>query len=86
MKVASKLTQYLKSLSFRTGVFVAVACGICYTISFAQMLLPIPTATKGVLWVIFFGFAKTCQYTAILILGKAGIERLRSFLRSEEAG
>lgn len=41
------------------------------------MLLPISVAAKGVLWVIFFGLAKTAQYTALLILGKAGIETLR---------
>lgn len=41
------------------------------------MLLPISAVAKGVLWVVFFGLAKTCQYAAILILGKAGIDRLR---------
>lgn len=40
------------------------------------MLLPISTATKGVLWFIFFGLAKTAQYTAIAIIGKAGIQKL----------
>ena len=74
----SKSVRYLRSLSFKTGAIVAAICGICYVISFAQMLLPIPTVMKGVLWVIFFGLAKACQYTAILILGKAGVERIRN--------
>lgn len=58
-----------------------MACSVCYAISFAQMLLPISVVAKGVLWVVFFGLAKTCQYAAILILGKAGIERLRRAFR-----
>lgn len=58
-----------------------MACGVCYAISFAQMLLPISAVAKGVLWVVFFGLAKTCQYAAILILGKVGIERLRRAFR-----
>lgn len=37
---------------------------------------------KGVLWFVFFGLAKTCQYTAVLILGKAGIERLRKIFKA----
>ncbi len=41
------------------------------------MLLPISVAAKGTLWFIFFGLAKTAQYSALLILGKAGIEKIR---------
>lgn len=79
-----KTCDYLRSLSFRSGVIVAAVCGVCYAISFAQMLLPIPTMAKGVLWFVFFGLAKACQYTALLILGKAGVERLRrTFHRSK---
>lgn len=48
----------LSSLSFRTGIIVLVVCGLCYIISFAQMLLPFSVAVKGTLWVIFFGLAK----------------------------
>ncbi len=71
------IKKWLSSLSFRTGLIVLGICAICYIISFAQMLLPLSVATKGTLWVIFFGLAKTAQYTALLILGKAGIEKLR---------
>lgn len=75
------LKQFLTRLSFRTGVLVAVACAVCYVLSFAQMLLPLSVATKGVLWTVFFGLAKTCQYTALLILGKEGVRRLKLKLR-----
>ncbi|MCM1336434.1 MAG: hypothetical protein NC187_05275 [Candidatus Amulumruptor caecigallinarius] len=72
-----KIKKWLASLSYRTGVIVLIACVLFYIISFAQMLLPISVAAKGTLWVIFFGLAKTAQYSALLILGKAGIESIR---------
>lgn len=77
----TRAIQYLQSLSFRSGVIVAVLCCICYIISFAQMILPLSSVTKGVLWTLFFGLAKACQYTALIILGKAGIERLRKIIK-----
>lgn len=85
MKITKDL--YLKSrrwfsrLSFRTGVFIACLCALCYIVSFAQMLLPISLEWKGALWVVFFGFAKATQYIAILILGKEGWKRMRNLLR-----
>lgn len=69
--------KWLQSLSFKTGVAVAVFCIICYVLSFAQMLLPFSIAAKGALWATFYGLAKAAQYTAIIILGKAGIEKLK---------
>lgn len=69
--------ERLKSLSFKTGVIVLGVCALCYILSFAQMLLPIPAWMKGVLWTILFGIAKTAQYSALLIIGKEGIARLR---------
>ncbi len=42
------------------------------------MLLPIRATAKGVLWVVFFGLAKTSQYTALAILGVDGWRRLKS--------
>lgn len=76
-----KVRAWLASLSYRTGIIVMTACVLFYVISFAQMLLPISVAAKGTLWVIFFGLAKTAQYSALLILGKAGIESLRKKIR-----
>lgn len=76
-----KFKAWLQGLSFGTGVVVALCCVMCYALSFAQMLLPISVAAKGVLWVVFYGLAKACQYTAILILGKAGLAKIKSLLR-----
>lgn len=77
------LKNFFSALSFRTGVMVGCACVVCYIASFAQMLLPVSAALKGVLWVVLFGLAKATQYTALLILGKAGIERLRKAFKSK---
>ena len=78
-----KATEWIKGLSFRTGVTVALVCILCYAISFGQMLLPIPVAWKGALWVIFFGLAKTAQYSALLILGKEGVKRLKRLFKKD---
>lgn len=72
-----KIKKWLGSLSFRTGLWVAGAAVLCYAISFAQFALPISIKAKGVLWFIFFGLAKTAQYSSLLILGKEGIARLK---------
>ena len=77
----NRLRNWLASLSFRTGVIVLIVCVLCYIISFAQMLLPISVAAKGVLWTVFFGLAKATQYTALLIIGKEGVKRLRRYFR-----
>ena len=79
-----KAKEWLERLGFRTGLMVGVVCLICYVISFAQMALPISVGLKGILWVIFFGLAKASQYTALLILGKEGVRRLRRMLKKKE--
>lgn len=43
------------------------------------MLLPISVAAKGIIWTVFFGLAKATQYTALLILGKAGLGRIKKY-------
>ena len=73
----TKVRIWLQSLSFRTGVIVLVCCIPFYILSFAQLLLPISTAAKGVLWTILFGLAKTCQYGGLTILGVEGYNRLK---------
>ncbi len=80
-----ELRRYLASLSFRTGVMTGIVCVICYIVSFAQMLLPISIMAKGVIWTIFFGLAKACQYTAIIILGKEGLKRIRAYIRTRKS-
>ena len=79
----SRIKQWLAGLSFRTGIIVLVFCALFYIISFAQMLLPISTAAKGVLGFIFFGLAKTAQYSGILIIGKAGVERIKNWRKKQ---
>ncbi len=73
-----KVRQWLQSLSFRTGVIVLACCIPFYILSFAQMLLPISAAAKGILWTVLFGLAKTFQYGGITILGVEGYKRLKS--------
>ena len=70
--------RWLSRLSFRTGVIVLALCVPCYVFSFAQMALPISDGAKAVLWVIFFGLAKTFQYGGLTILGVEGWKRLQS--------
>lgn len=79
------IQSFLQRLSFRTGVVVLVLCVPCYIISFAQMALPISTATKGVLWFIFFGLAKTFQYGGLTILGVDGVKRVKDWWKSKKS-
>lgn len=75
----SDIRRWLSKLSFRTGIIVLMMCVPFYIISFAQMALPISTSVKGVLWVLFFGLAKTAQYGGLTILGAEGIKRLKAY-------
>lgn len=74
-----KIKGRIQKLSFRTGIIVLSICVPFYIMSFAQMLFPISTQTKGVLWIILFGLAKTFQYAGITILGVEGMKRLKAF-------
>lgn len=76
-----RIKNRLSRFSFRTGIIITCACALCYAISFLQMLLPISVTAKGIIWFIFFGLAKTLQYTAILILGAAGVARLKAIIQ-----
>lgn len=77
-KLFQKIKTQLAKLSFRTGVIVLLLCIPCYIISFAQMALDIDASTKGILWVVFFGLAKTFQYGGLTILGVEGVKRLKA--------
>lgn len=74
-----KIKQLLQGLSFKTGVIILALCIPFYIISFAQMALPISTEMKGVLWVVFFGLAKTFQYGGLTILGVDGWKKLKAY-------
>lgn len=80
MEFLRRIKTWLQSLSFRTGVIVLLSCIPFYILSFAQMLLPISVAAKGVLWTVLFGMAKTCQYGGLTILGVEGYRRLKNMI------
>ena len=86
MKIFDNIKKWLQGLSFRTGVIVLLCCIPFYVLSFAQMLLPISAAAKGILWTILFGLAKTCQYGGLTILGVEGYQRVKSWLRRKKVG
>ena len=76
-----QLKSQLAKLSFRTGLWLLAACAVSYLLAFAPILFPLSLTTKGVLWFMFFGLAKALQYSAVLVLGKAGGHRLRDWWR-----
>ena len=80
MEFLRRIKTWLQSLSFRTGVIVLLSCIPFYVLSFAQMLLPISVAAKGVLWTVLFGMAKACQYGGLTILGVEGYRRLKNMV------
>ena len=75
------IKRALAKLSFRTGIALLVACIIFYILSFAQALLPISAATKGVLWFILFGMAKTAQYAGLTVIGMEGWKRVKVWIK-----
>lgn len=83
-RIFDKIKLWLQSLSFRTGVIVLLCCIPFYILSFAQMLLPVSVAVKGVLWTILFGMAKVCQYGGLTILGVEGYNRLKNYLKRKK--
>ncbi len=83
--IIQKIKTWLQSLSFRTGVIVLLCCIPFYILSFAQAALPTSVATKGVLWAILFGLAKTCQYGGLTILGVEGFKRLKNKFKRKTA-
>lgn len=80
-QILQRVRLFLARLSFRTGLWLLVACAVSYLLAFAPILFPLSLTTKGVLWFIFFGLAKALQYSAVLVLGKAGGHRLRDWWR-----
>ena len=79
--VKDRLKNLLSKLSFRTGVIILISCVIFYILSFVQALLPLSTSTKGVLFIVFFGLAKTTQYTGLAIVGVKGWQRIKAYIR-----
>ena len=85
LRLIQPVKTWLQSLSYRTGVIVLLCCIPFYILSFAQMLLPISTTAKGILWTILFGLAKTCQYGGLTILGVEGYKRLKARFKRKES-
>ncbi|MBQ1882140.1 MAG: hypothetical protein II159_02400 [Bacteroidales bacterium] len=79
-----RVKNWLKGLSFRTGVIVLLVCIPFYILSFAQMALPISAKAKGVLWVVLFGLAKTFQWGGITILGVEGVKRVKAYFKKDK--
>ena len=78
------IKAWLAKLSFRTGVVVLASCLLFYLLSFAQALLPISAEAKSVLFIIFFGLAKTTQYAGLAIVGVQGWQRIKSWFRRKK--
>lgn len=78
------IKAWLATLSFRTGVVVLVSCVLLYLLSFAQALLPISAEAKSVLFIVFFGLAKTTQYSGLAIVGVKGWQRIKSWFRRKK--
>ena len=79
-----RVKNWLKGLSFRTGVIVLLVCIPFYILSFAQMALPISAKAKGVLWVVLFGLAKTFQWGGITIFGVEGVKRVKAYFKKDK--
>lgn len=79
--VKEAIKNLLSKLSFRTGVIILISCVVFYILTFVQALLPLSTSTKGVLFIVFFGLAKTTQYTGLAIVGVQGWQRIKAYIR-----
>ena len=82
--ILKKIQTWLQGLSFRTGVIVLLMCIPFYLLSFAQLAIPsqyLSIENKGVLFVILFGSAETCQYGGLTILGVEGYKRVKGWIK-----
>lgn len=75
------IKAWLAKLSFSTGVVVLVFCVLFYLLSFVQALLPLSAEVKSVLFIVFFGMAKTAQYSGLAIVGVKGWQRIKSWFK-----
>ena len=76
-RLGNRINTFLKRFSFKTGVIILLLCIPFYILSFAQMAMDFSYTLKGILWVVFFGLAKTFQYAGLAIIGVEGIKRLK---------
>lgn len=73
-------------MSFRTGIIYLIVCAVLYIISFAQIMLPISSSTKTILWIVFFGLAKIAQYIGLAIVGAEGWRRIKAAIKRTKEG
>lgn len=78
-KITGRINIFLKRYSYKTGLIIFLLCIPFYILSFAQMAMDFSYTVKGILWVLFFGLAKTFQYTGLAILGVEGVKRLKTW-------
>jgi len=82
--IIEKIKTWLAGLSFKTGVIVILLCIPFYILSFVQFSFDFLSAsTKGILWVVLFGLAKTFQYGGLTILGVEGVKKLKQKFRKK---
>lgn len=80
-RVFYKFLNWLQKLSFKTGLIVLGLCVPCYILAFIPFAFDMDYVVKGILWFVFFGLAKTFQYTGLTILGVEGVRRLKLWWR-----
>jgi phosphoglycolate phosphatase len=86
VKIIEKIKDWLKGLSFKTGVVVMLMCIPFYVLSFVQFSFDfLSVSAKGILWVVLFGLAKTFQYGGLTILGVEGIKRLKQAFKKKKS-
>ena len=78
-RFSNRINTFLKRFSFKTGLIILSLCIPFYILSFAQMAMDFSYSVKSILWVVFFGLAKTFQYAGLAILGVEGIKRLKEW-------
>lgn len=79
--ISDAIKRRLSGLSFRTGVYVLILSLVFYVLSFVCLALPMPYYLKGLSWALFFGLAKTAQYSGLLIIGKVGVQKIKGYFK-----
>ena len=82
--IITDIRAFLAKLSFRTGMIILLLCIPFYVLSFAQMLLPLSSTAKSILWVLFFGLAKATQYAGLAIIGVEGCRRIKGWFTNKQ--
>ena len=78
-RLSHRVNIFLKRFSFKTGIIILSLCIPFYILSLAQMTMDFSYSVKGILWIVFFGLAKTFQYAGLAIIGVEGIKRLKNW-------